>query len=758
MKTKIMLPSLVTVPCLAMLGVSVSSADDPVFFAQRIGTITNISGSLTNCNGDLYLSGYDTTYGFELRKLNATGTDLDLVSDLSPGTNGSVIDRITEVGTKVFFRATVNGSGVGNELYITDGTSGGTDLVKDVRSGSNSSSIDNLNALGDTLFFTANDGVHGNELWTSDGTESGTSLFKDFRPASADSSSSANQFTALSVGGVDYLYFSGNDGSSGAELWRTNGTLAGTTLVSDIYSGTNGSNIGEIANAGSGFYFKATDGTYGLFHYNGSGVSKVKTLNDATASGAPSNLAYIGSTLFFDGYQDGNGHEPWTSDGSETGTEMIKDLGGEFNGNSNPSQFTRALNGIVFQAGTSATGHELYTTDGSSSGTGLLKDINPGTGSSVSNSAAFTRVGDYVFFAANDGVNGNELWVTDGTAAGTYMALDMNPGSGNGFPIGTTYMVNLNGTLFFKAFDGTSTNLYKLITASTVMSTSMTSGELGHLNLRSSGGLGSDASLRIAAASSSFTCSLAFRERAGSEFSLMLSDVLDVSGTGSNPFLLQMAYSPDVHAALGSSSPMVAWNNGGTWVNAILGNTGMSGLSSSAIAALFTEGPYTEGLPVGSWGHDATNHIVWAVIDHNSEFAATPATPSAAYASWIDTYYPGITDAATVAVDADPDDDGIPNSVEYVLGTSPSSATQSSLPTLVKTTDTAIFQFVRSKAAGEAGFSSSVEYTTDLSAGSWSTASPSMTAIAEDGSWETINVTLPATGSKLFARLRVTSL
>ena len=107
--------------------------------------------------------------------------------------------------------------------------------------------------------------------------------------------------------------------------------------------------------------------------------------------------------------------------------------------------------------------------------------------------------GTRVFFAANDGINGTELWVTDGTAAGTYMALDMNPGSGTGIATGTT-MVNLNGTLYFRAFDGTSTNLYKLVTGSSAMSCAMTTGERGHMSMRSASGLGSDASLRFAAA------------------------------------------------------------------------------------------------------------------------------------------------------------------------------------------------------------------------------------------------------------------
>src|SRR5205807_5582603 len=82
------------------------------------------------------------------------------------------------------------------ELWKSDGTAAGTALVKDINPGSAygfpaSSSPNNLTAVGGTLFFSANDGTNGKELWKSDGTAAGTVLVKDINPGIADSYPSA---------------------------------------------------------------------------------------------------------------------------------------------------------------------------------------------------------------------------------------------------------------------------------------------------------------------------------------------------------------------------------------------------------------------------------------------------------------------------------------------------------------------------------------------------------------------------------------
>ncbi|HQU44123.1 MAG TPA: hypothetical protein PK867_14985, partial [Pirellulales bacterium] len=87
-------------------------------------------------------------------------------------------------------------------------------------------------ALGGQVLFAANDGSTGVELWKSDGTVSGTTLVKDINLGSTVVNSvttpnSSDPTDLVTVGG--YVYFAANDGNDGTQLWRSDGTASGTT-------------------------------------------------------------------------------------------------------------------------------------------------------------------------------------------------------------------------------------------------------------------------------------------------------------------------------------------------------------------------------------------------------------------------------------------------------------------------------------------------------------------------------------------------
>ncbi|MBR8826407.1 MAG: VCBS repeat-containing protein [Gomphosphaeria aponina SAG 52.96 = DSM 107014] len=358
--------------------------------------------------------------------------------DKSTGVGGGTADTTSNGGETAFSEETRTAEINVNDLEEIK-------LVKDLRDGSKSSTPANLTNINNIIYFQANNGINGIELWKSDGSAAGTVVVKDIRDGSK-SSKPAN-LTKLN----NLLYFQANNGINGIELWKSDGSAAGTVLVKDIYGGSNSSNPANLTKLNNLLYFQANNGINGieLWKSDGSAAGTVllKDIRSGGNSSTPSNLINVNGTLFFQANNGANGVELWKSDGSAAGTVLVKDilLNG---GSSNPANLTDVNGTLFFTANDGINGLELWKSDGSAAGTVLVKDILLNGGS---NPANLTDVNGTLFFTANDGINGVELWKSDGSEAGTVLVKDILLNGGSSNPANLT---DVNGTLYFTANNG----------------------------------------------------------------------------------------------------------------------------------------------------------------------------------------------------------------------------------------------------------------------------------------------------------------
>ncbi len=350
----------------------------------------------------------------------------------------------------------------GFELWRSDGTLNGTTLVRDINTGQNLESREghrrvpkDFIVVGSTLYFTAW-GPEGWELYRTDGTSGGTVLVRNiFTGSSNNIPQSANPGPKVAIGST--IFFAATS-TSGRELWRSDGTDAGTVQVADINSGGNSSDPLNLIVVGNTVFFSAIGSTGGRELYKSDApyttATLVRDIRTGSSNSDPSNLTVVNGVLFFTADDGVNGRELWKSEDpfNSSSTTLIRNIWPGV-GTSTPKNLFAFGTRLLFQASDSTNGAELWSSvapyDGAS--TTMLSNIRT-TALLGSNPGQFVQIGDTVLFRARNNTGGFELWKTGGTAASTRLVADINPGSGSSSP---QYLVNVNGTLFFTADNGT---------------------------------------------------------------------------------------------------------------------------------------------------------------------------------------------------------------------------------------------------------------------------------------------------------------
>ena len=409
-----------------------------------------------------------------------TGTDL-----------GSFPHELTTVGGVAYFVA--NDGATGREVWRTDGTTAGTRLVRNIRPDPDPLWYrpEQLTAVGDRLFFIEQSeregppqlwtsdgasagtvmlaqlaerdgyvtavGAHGGKfyaaaklfnerltrLWVSDGTATGTRVIKEFRGGERLFEPPAFEVAEFQSFGPSMYFTLSEDGAfNEQELWKTDGTPAGTVLVRDFRSIPRTNNVEELTPVGDAlFLFTGPVDMWEparLWRTDGAAAG-LTTLSDRIHG--PRDLVESGGSVFFlasaEGAPERRRHQVWRSDGTPGGTAPLDAaipghaLELMASGDGRTVYFTTA-SGPERDAGPDS--YALWRTDGTPGGTVRLLDLPPTDPVALREIyLSATRDGRLFFTVRDWHGTGNELWTSDGTAAGTRLVADIDPGPADGF-------------------------------------------------------------------------------------------------------------------------------------------------------------------------------------------------------------------------------------------------------------------------------------------------------------------------------------
>ncbi len=326
------------------------------------------------------------------------------VSDVSPRS------FVGAAGGKVIFTVDEPNR---TRLWMSDGTAKGTRRVPGVDLGPSGQGSGWSAQLPNKVIFLAEDRVHGLEWWVTDGTLAGTRMLADVFPGAEGQSTS---FHPVRVGGQ--VLMKARDPEHGLEWWRTDGTPAGTRLLADVNPGPGGSLSGDWLApdppvAGHLLYFMAIapgQGGWELWRTDGTKAGTISLglpwASDGLVGGGHDGVLYFTDR---DGW-DREGADIWRSDGTPEGTGPFANLAGPDN-NTRFEGFGFAAGNLFFNSywnpGT------IWSSDGTPEGTKPLLPSTPG--------AAFRDLaqlgGKAIFIREESG--GSALFTTDGTSAGT---------------------------------------------------------------------------------------------------------------------------------------------------------------------------------------------------------------------------------------------------------------------------------------------------------------------------------------------------
>ena len=233
-----------------------------------------------------------------------------------------VAETLVELSAFDSWRSTEEARAIGSRFYFTlrttpeietlwSSTGRAAETVALWSSAANERVLDLYELAGELFFVVAGERA---ALWRSDGTVTGTRLVTDlgWLRANADDT---RAHSGLELEGR--LYFVGENAVAGAELWSSDGTQVGTRLH-DLVPGIVGSEPRELTAVAGELYFSATGPGFGreiwMFDPETGRAARVGDIADGTLSSVPEELTAVGSTLYFSADDGIHGRELWKLD------------------------------------------------------------------------------------------------------------------------------------------------------------------------------------------------------------------------------------------------------------------------------------------------------------------------------------------------------------------------------------------------------------------------------------------------------------
>ncbi len=412
--------------------------------------------NLIEVGENLFFSATSDATGKELWKIPLTGANpqATLIKDIVPGSEGSSIYYPVALDGRLYFAYRLPG---GDQIFVSDGTNAGTYALSD-----QDPRLDggwDLVRVGDSVIFTIDGPDSGDRVFRLVPGQAATEITLPMRYQGG----MTGRPTAVLPDGR--LVFVGNETDKVPQPWISDGTNAGTHLISAAAYSSRWENLYHGFSAvGDGAVFTVDSDDYGLELWKTDGTQESTTLLKDIQVGpdgsSPGEMTRVGDRLYLSASTADAGREPWVTDGTEAGTSLLQDINAGTS-SSNPEYFagfpvTKPNKPwtVLFAADTAETSTELFKNAGAT--TEMVQDICPGD--CGSEPRFLVEAGGNVYFSADNGTNGRELWRSDATAAGTEMLRDVVAGDGGAYPDWLVSYTSEGGTakILYAATDDTS--------------------------------------------------------------------------------------------------------------------------------------------------------------------------------------------------------------------------------------------------------------------------------------------------------------